>query len=136
MNSQSSDTDSEIVPLLQLPNFKGWLEEHETNKYLCRCKACGVDLRSGKSELEKHSATAKHNKISKNLQDFKRSDNFLMEVQSQRVATAEIELANFFAHHNVAFEIVEHFCNSTRALHTSLNGKRFKIRSFKNNEHN
>lgn len=41
-----------------MPEFKGWLEEHTTTE--AKCKACGVTINCGKSDLHKHNRTAKH----------------------------------------------------------------------------
>lgn len=43
---------------LSLPEFKGWLVEHTTTE--AKCKACGVTIKCGKSDLLKHAKTAKH----------------------------------------------------------------------------
>lgn len=95
---------------LEVSQFRGWLVTHEKSKYLCKCKACEVELRCGKSELEKHAATEKHKKnVLKTRGQQSMSSFFQKEtVHTRNVSEAEIKLANFFANHNVAFSVVEH----------------------------
>jgi hypothetical protein len=85
-------------------------KEHPKDKFLGACQACNTDLKAGKSDLEKHAATAKHKKnvgMMKGLQSvqtfFKKST-----MHDRKVSEAETKLANFFAQHNVAFQIVQH----------------------------
>lgn len=43
------------------PQFSSWLVELSgENVYQCRCKACGVNLATKKSDLIKHAKTKKH----------------------------------------------------------------------------
>lgn len=87
---------------------------HEKSKFLCRCKACHVDLRCGKSDLEKHAATEKHKKNVLQSTTSTRSQPLVSSffqrdtLHARKVSEAEIKLANFFANHNLAFSVVEH----------------------------
>lgn len=44
------------------PAFKGWLASNDRDPYVAKCIACNAELKCGKSELLKHSATTKHKK--------------------------------------------------------------------------
>ena len=98
---------------LQIDKFKGWLQAVESDNTKARCKACNVIVTCGKSELEKHATRAKHIKNVKAMQHnrsvvacfSKKSEE---SIHVDKVKTAEIRLATFFAEHNVAFATVDH----------------------------
>ena len=85
----------------------------ESDNTKARCKACNVIVTCGKSELEKHASRVKHIKNVKSVQSnrtvvacfSKKSDK---SIHIDKVKTAEIRLATFFAEHNVAFSTVDH----------------------------
>lgn len=95
---------------LQMPQFKGWLAEHPTNKLLCKCVACKTELKCGKSDLEKHGLTKKHQDKVKQHEQIPSVASYFSKntIHSKKVTSAEIKLANFFGHHNVSFQIVDH----------------------------
>lgn len=95
---------------LELPQFAGWLKKHPSDNFLCLCTVCNSQLRCGKSELEKHAGRDKHKKnvaIKRNVQPVQ---TFFESktLHSRKVSEAEIKLAALFAHHNLAFQVVEH----------------------------
>ncbi|XP_063244623.1 uncharacterized protein LOC134545381 [Bacillus rossius redtenbacheri] len=98
---------------LQEEKFRGWLQPVDSDKNKAFCRACNVAVSCGKSELEKHAVTGKHVKNVKQigsnqsiLSCFAKKDE--NKVHVDKVKTAEIKLATFFAEHNVAFQVVEH----------------------------
>ncbi|EEC16526.1 hypothetical protein IscW_ISCW024767, partial [Ixodes scapularis] len=93
---------------LSLPEFKGWLEEHTTTE--AKCKACGVIVKCGKSDLRKHSRTAKHEAAVKTFNATTSVTKLFHKVcaENDPVKIAEVKMAAFFAAHNVAFETVDH----------------------------
>ncbi|CAN8029251.1 unnamed protein product [Ixodes persulcatus] len=93
---------------LSLPEFKGWLEEHTTTE--AKCKACGVVVKCGKSDLHKHSRTAKHEAAIKTFNATTSVAMLFNKVcaENDPVKIAEVKMAAFFAAHNVAFETVDH----------------------------
>lgn len=93
-----------------MPHFAGWLAEHPTDKFKCRCMACNVILKCGKSDLEKHRATKKHVERVNMKQNIPSVATFFSKntVHCKKVATAEVKMANFLAHHNVSFQIIDH----------------------------
>lgn len=95
---------------LEKPQFKGWLREHISNEHLCHCAPCDCDLRCGKSELQKHLVTEKHKKNVAKMAGVVSVGKFFQKktIHSKKVSEAEIELSAFFAHHNVAFQVIEH----------------------------
>lgn len=50
------------LELLDVPDFKDWLMPDPDSLYKARCLACNTILNAGKSELQKHAASAKHEK--------------------------------------------------------------------------
>lgn len=72
--------------------------------------ACNVELKCGKSELEKHRATKKHVEKVNMKQNIPSVATFFSKntIHCKKVTTAEVKLANFFAHHNVSFQITDH----------------------------
>lgn len=98
---------------LSIDTFKHWLIPHDNNKKAL-CTACNKVLACSKTDLNKHSKTKTHvNKIkSRNVipsalqPKLKCSNNYMDHVN--KVKTAEIKLAAFFAEHNIAFQIVDH----------------------------
>lgn len=72
--------------------------------------ACNVDLKCGKSDLEKHRATKKHMERVKMKLNIPSVANIFSKntIHSKKVATAEIKLSNLLAHHNVSFQFTDH----------------------------
>lgn len=93
---------------LSLPEFNGWLAEHTTTE--AKCKACGVVVKCGKSDLLKHSKTAKHLVAMKLIGDALSISAAFEKghAENDPVKTAGIKLAALFATHNVAFEVADH----------------------------
>lgn len=101
---------------LQLNEFKNWLQSDPKDATKCRCVACNVSLRCGKSELDKHSMGIKHQSNLKSLRGTlsltsmvrtidEKSEKLNNEVNN--VKSAEIKLSTFFANHNVPFQTVD-----------------------------
>lgn len=88
--------------------FKGWLQSVDNNKKAF-CTACNKVLVCGKSELIRHSRTQLHIKNTSRSCDISPSvlltkvDNNSDADHVNKVKTAEIKLAAFYAEHNIAF---------------------------------
>lgn len=130
MSSTESDTDSvkcgQSAPKkakwrkqkfnrdwLQLEQFKGWLKEVPQNPYSCRCVAYDCQLTYGKSELQKHSKGKKHLQKVKLSSSNTNMHSFFKPIvtrnEDRQVQDFEIRLSAFFAEHNVALQIIDHF---------------------------
>ncbi|KZC14945.1 hypothetical protein WN55_08220 [Dufourea novaeangliae] len=92
--------------------FKDWLKSDNNKKAFCT--ACNKVLACGKSELIRHSRTQLHIKNTSKSCDITPSV-LLPKVDSNsdldhvnKVKTAEIKLAAFYAEHNIAFQTINH----------------------------
>lgn len=97
---------------LNLPEFKGWLEEIPENPYNCRCKACNCQLTCGKSELLKHAKGKKHQEkvklIASNSNLLRTFVETIQIDENRKAQQFELRLSAFFAEHNVAFQVIDH----------------------------
>lgn len=93
------------------PKFKGWLSASKKGEYYFFCKACDVDCKGGKSEVERHAQSTKHKKCASSI----KSTPTLTEMPfasatklGKSTKEAEIRLSAFVAEHNLAFNVVDH----------------------------
>lgn len=95
---------------LKLPQFAEWLKKHPTDNLLCLCTVCDSQLKCGKSELNKHAARDKHKKNFEKKRGVQSVSQFFKSktLHSGKVSEAELKICAFFAHHNVAFQVVDH----------------------------
>ncbi|XP_024872448.1 uncharacterized protein LOC112455009 [Temnothorax curvispinosus] len=99
---------------LSIDIFKEWLMPHEDNKKAL-CTACDKVILCGKSDLIRHSKTKLHvTNISKSRNVTpsallpKLKCNIKDADHVKKVKTADIEIAAFYAEHNIAFRTVNH----------------------------
>lgn len=90
--------------MVTLNEFKNWLQSDPKDATKCRCVACNVSRRCGKSELDKHSMGIKHQSNLKSLRGTlsltsmvrtidEKSEKLNNEVNN--VKSAEIKLSTF-----------------------------------------
>jgi len=98
---------------VQMEQFKGWLEPVASDKYAARCRCCGMNLNCGKSDLDRHAKTSKHLKNAKSFA-YTTPANLVLarksaaQVHEEDIKSFEVQLATFFAEHNVAFLAADH----------------------------
>ena len=100
---------------LEDSEFKGWLRAVPTDKTAAICIACNKTLNGGKSDLQKHAATAKHQKCVSSIQGCKSISQVFaagkcgaMQKHKRDVQEMEIALSAYISEHNTAFLNVEH----------------------------
>ena len=98
---------------LLMSEFKGWLAPVKNDVNSAKCMACGVNVRAGKSELEKHAKTKLHEKAVKAFKFAKPISTALnqrseREIHAENVKKMELQLAAFFAEHNLAYLTADH----------------------------
>ncbi|KYN14691.1 hypothetical protein ALC57_13105 [Trachymyrmex cornetzi] len=90
---------------LRIDIFKDWLMPHENNEKAL-CSVCNKVLLCGKSDLIKHSKTKLHVKNMTNRNVTPSASSHKDHVK--KLKTAEIQIAAFYAEHNIAFQIIDH----------------------------
>lgn len=87
--------------------FKGWLAFHpsENKAY---CNACNKTIRCTKTDLIKHSQPFSHIQNVRSKEQSLSRDTSNAISHTEKVKSAEIKLAAFFAEHNIAFSSVDH----------------------------
>ncbi|KAK9736931.1 hypothetical protein QE152_g11165 [Popillia japonica] len=102
--------------LLKNEDFKNWVVPIPNSKNLCKCSACGKTLSCGKSELQKHASSFKHQKNIKLKASNKTLTALMTKANNEKaeqlkhekaVKKAEIVIASYIAEHNIAFSNVE-----------------------------
>lgn len=102
---------------LENRDFKEWVLPIKESKNKCKCKACNKILVCGKTELQRHAASAKHKERMKNINTsqklnilFQRSTDEKVKLieHKKQVANAEIVLSSYIAEHNTALSNIEH----------------------------
>lgn len=86
--------------------FKGWVKKIDGDPYHAICSACdNKKIVCGKTELERHAAGKGHEKAVKALKTIRTLESVVgpAKKHSDDVKRAEIQMAGFFAGHNVAF---------------------------------
>jgi len=87
--------------------FKGWLAPHPLENRML-CMACNTTISCRKTDLIRHSQTVKHIDKVESL-NFEAIDNNNDPLShDDKVKSATIKLAVFFAEHNVAFSTVDY----------------------------
>uniref|UniRef100_A0A2S2NTP9 Zinc finger protein n=1 Tax=Schizaphis graminum TaxID=13262 RepID=A0A2S2NTP9_SCHGA len=110
---------------------------HFVQNLKCKCKVCNVQLKCGKSELEKHASSQKHKLNVRSISSSTTLSSFMTNKLNENphleaVKKAEIQLAAFFAEHNVAFNVADHlipllkdiFCDSKIAKDLEMHRKK------------
>lgn len=92
------------------PEFKYWLTADKNDKYSCICKCCNKTLKVGKSELQKHCGSLKHQSKVKSwyINQKRITDVIQQSVYKNKVKKANLLLSAFSAEHNATFMLVDH----------------------------
>ncbi|CAI6345630.1 unnamed protein product [Macrosiphum euphorbiae] len=88
----------------------GWLAKSKKGEFHFHCIACGFDGVAGKSEIKKHAAGLKHNRVVDGCQQSLIS---LPSVSKRAqlvksVKLGELHMAAFIAEHNLPFTVMNH----------------------------
>lgn len=96
---------------LEHDDFKNWLTQHSDNGK-AYCTACDKILVCGKTDLSRHANRASHIENLNLKRDNPSTSLLASPVQNRdhinKVKSAEIKLATFYAKHNIALQTIDH----------------------------
>jgi hypothetical protein len=95
---------------LKEPQFSGWLKKQDKcrgKSDIAYCKVCDVDMSAHRTEILRHSKSARHIKLSAEI-SYQREITSMVETPlSQQIKRAELKLAGLVAANNLPFRVMD-----------------------------